>query len=89
MIHTYDGAGHFGHVDEPIELLITPVTPDKIHLAGDWNLLHLVRGPKRHRGRTGFDRMNRSAGCVPWLVSGPRKKPTITLSAKPSLCTAA
>jgi len=26
------------------------------------------------RGRTGFDRIARSVGGVPWLISGPRKK---------------
>ena len=39
--HSLD-AGPYGHFDEPIELLLTPVEPHRIHLDGDWNLLRCL-----------------------------------------------
>ncbi len=49
LTHDYTGAGPFGHYREPIELLTTPVEPERIHLVNSWNLLQFVHGHNDRR----------------------------------------
>ena len=48
--------------------------------AANWDAAFGNKGTKWIRPDDG------SAGCVPWLVSRPRKKPTINLNCQASLC---
>jgi hypothetical protein len=41
LTHTLD-AGHFGHDREHIELVISPIPPERIRLDGQWNLVSLI-----------------------------------------------
>lgn len=38
LIHDLSGAGPFNHFREPFELLIVPIAPEHIQLAGEWDL---------------------------------------------------
>lgn len=48
LTHRLDGAGPFGHYQEPFELLITPIAPEAIHLAGSWNLRQFIHDGLSH-----------------------------------------
>jgi len=42
FVHDYSGAGHYGHLREPFEVLIEPVVPERIRLLDYWNLMDVV-----------------------------------------------
>lgn len=41
--HTSDGLGRFNHARLPIELLVSPVPPERIHLIGEWDFADFVQ----------------------------------------------
>ncbi len=40
--HDFHGAGHYGHMNEPFDIVVSPVETDKISLLDAWNLMDIV-----------------------------------------------
>lgn len=45
--HDLFGAGSFGHVLKRFDLITEPVSPEQIHLVGEWNLLDMIQQGER------------------------------------------
>ncbi len=55
--HDFHGAGHYGHFNEPFEIVVTPVEANRIRLVNSWNLMDIL-------GNTQIQPENEVAGVV-------------------------
>jgi len=54
LTHDFTGVGHYGHIKEPFEVIITPVEPSKIRLMDTWNLMDVLHRARIRKNKAPF-----------------------------------